>query len=162
MVEIINHDLLALDCDVICHQVNCQSVMGSGIAKQIKTKYPNVYTEYLEYCKDKKPKNLLGRCQLVEIDNDKYCANLFGQLYYGYDGQVFTDYSAMLCCFMNLKDICNYFIQESKKFKTITIGIPYKIGCGLGGGDWNKVFKIISDVFNADENIIVKICKIIN
>lgn len=43
MIEIIEHDLLMLDCDIICHQVNCQSVMGSGIAKQIKTKYPNVY-----------------------------------------------------------------------------------------------------------------------
>jgi len=33
------------------HQVNCKGVMGGGIAKQIKERYPLVYKTYLNLCK---------------------------------------------------------------------------------------------------------------
>ena len=54
MVSHINGDLLKvqkeLNLDVICHQVNCQGVMGSGIAKQIRDTYPIVYDNYKKKC----------------------------------------------------------------------------------------------------------------
>lgn len=44
MVEIVeDQDLLEFKCDIFCHQVNCQGRMGSGIAKQIRNKYPIVF-----------------------------------------------------------------------------------------------------------------------
>ena len=39
-------DLLTTDADIIVHGCNCQGVMGSGVAKQIKEKFPNAYTIY--------------------------------------------------------------------------------------------------------------------
>ena len=35
-----------MNLDVICHQVNCQGKMASGIAKQIRNTYPQVYDAY--------------------------------------------------------------------------------------------------------------------
>lgn len=39
-------NLLDSGCKVICHQVNCQGVMGSGIAKEIRNRFPTAYTEF--------------------------------------------------------------------------------------------------------------------
>ena len=41
-----NGNLLDAQTAVIAHQVNCQGVMGSGVAKQIRDKWTNVYTAY--------------------------------------------------------------------------------------------------------------------
>ena len=40
-------NLLESDCDYICHQVNCQGKMNSGIAKSIRDKWPVVYNNYM-------------------------------------------------------------------------------------------------------------------
>ena len=54
MVSHMNGDLLVaqeeLNLDIICHQVNCQGKMNSGIAKQIREKWPVVYKKYSELC----------------------------------------------------------------------------------------------------------------
>ena len=44
----------------IVHQVNCQNVMGSGVAKAIYTKWPEVKIEYHKYCDGINPHDLLG------------------------------------------------------------------------------------------------------
>lgn len=35
---------------IICHQVNCQNVMGAGIARAIYEKYPKVKELYHKRC----------------------------------------------------------------------------------------------------------------
>ena len=34
----------------ICQQVNCRGVMGAGLAKQIRDKWPVVFDEYKKIC----------------------------------------------------------------------------------------------------------------
>lgn len=46
MIRYIKGDLLETDAPVIVHGCNCQGVMGSGVAKQIKEKYFTVYEIY--------------------------------------------------------------------------------------------------------------------
>ena len=46
MPNIIYDDITKSNADYICHQVNCQGVMGSGVAKAIRDKWPQVYEEY--------------------------------------------------------------------------------------------------------------------
>ena len=43
-----NNILESFNIDILCHQVNCQGVMGAGLAKQIRSKYPEVYEQYKE------------------------------------------------------------------------------------------------------------------
>lgn len=55
---IITHgDVLNTDCWIIAHQVNCQGVMGGGLARQIKDRYPDAYINYREYIEDYKECN---------------------------------------------------------------------------------------------------------
>ena len=61
MVNYVKGNLLDSDCDYICHQVNCQGVMGSGIARQIRERWPRVYDGYKNFCKYVGSDSLLGK-----------------------------------------------------------------------------------------------------
>lgn len=147
MITYKNGNLLESNCDIICHQVNCQKVMGSGIAKQIREKWPVVYYTYcdlIEYYRDlglvDDSSDLLGQMQLIKTE-DKYVANFFSQDKYLPRSICHTDYKAFRMCCVKLKD------QVIGLNKNLTIGFPYKIGCGLAGGDWSIVEKIIEEEF---------------
>ena len=102
--------------------------MGAGLALKIKKKWPIVYEQYLSECMTGKMQ--LGSVQIVKISPSLYVANLAGQYGYGRDKQ-YTDYGALMNCFLDLQRISN-------KLK-LQIYIPYKIGCVNAGGDWNIV-----------------------
>lgn len=159
MVREVYTDIFSIECDVICHQVNCQKKMGLGLAKEIKKKYPEVFHEYINFCEVfRYDGDLLGQCQVVKVVNpDKYgpnyVANLFGQEYYG-TGVQYTEYEALRSSFVRLK---NWLLENITK-EHIILAVPYKIGCGLAGGDWNVVSEIINDVFSDNDTIEVLIC----
>lgn len=139
MVEIIkyvNGNLLEATENIIGHQVNCKFVMRAGLAKQIRHKYPKVYDSYMSASKQN---DLLGKVQIVNINNERTVANLFTQYNYGRTG-LYTDYRALEEALVKLR-------QYSSK-NNLDIALPYGLGCGLAGGDWNKVIKIIEDAFD--------------
>lgn len=141
MIKIIDGNLLDSNADIICHQVNCQGKMNSGIAKQIRERYPNVFVHYKKLCNFHCNKTeLLGQCQAVEIDNGKYIANLFGQLAYGYDGKQYTDLNALENSMYKLRNM--YMLGTNK-----VIAFPYGLGSVRGGANWDDVYAIIEDVF---------------
>ena len=45
-LNIINDDLLNSPDRIIVHGCNAQGVMGAGVAKAIRTKYPEAYSNY--------------------------------------------------------------------------------------------------------------------
>lgn len=51
-----------------------------------------------------------------------------------------TDYIAMKKCLR--------YIKQWAENNNLSIAIPYGIGCGIANGDWNKVYKIIEEVFS--------------
>ena len=147
-VLVVNGNLLDSDAKYICHQVNCQGKMGSGVARAIREKFPVVFHEYNALCSKAGNKaDLLGTVQMVRCrawEHEKFVCNLFGQLYYGYDGECYTDYEALEKCMRWLRRN----VPEGE-----TIAIPYGIGCGLGGADWFRVSRIIKDTIGASHNV---------
>ena len=148
MIKHIKCDIFESGADAICHQVNCQGVMGSGIAKQVREKYPWVYGEYKEFCNSYAPSELLGLNLMTYIDETHMIANLFGQNKFGYDGKCYTNYDELRNALRQLKD----------GYPNKTIAIPYLMGCHRGGGDWSVVHKMIEEVF-ADYEGEVLICE---
>ena len=142
MVKIIDGNLFSTDAEVICHQVNCQGRMGSGVALQIKRNYPTVYDEYVAYCATTPQKDLLGQAQGVWVNGNRIIYNLFGQENYGYDGKAYTNIKALRNCFITMKD------NLPKEYK---IAMPYGIGCVRGGAEWGKVYKMIEEIFKDRE-----------
>ena len=161
MIKHIKCDIFESGADIICHQVNCQGIMGSGIAKQVKEKYPKVYTEYKKWCDIYSPKTLLGKTQFVGTSveyNTSFLGifNIFGQETFGYDGKCYTDYTALYKCFEKVRD--SLYKSETEAKHNYTIAIPYLMACHRGGGDWNIVYKMIEEVF-ADSDCEVLICE---
>lgn len=155
-------DLLESDCDYICHQVNCQGRMGSGIAKSIKTRWHRVYEDYIALCTKREEEiyqmcsgmeneldwteTLLGEIQLVPVDVNKTVVNMFAQQYYGYDGKRYTSYDGFWCCLGQIKE------QVPKGSK---IGFPKGIGCGLGGANWQVIETMIYEVLDNDYKVYI-------
>lgn len=129
-------DLLQAKADVIVHQVNCQGVMGAGVAKQIREQFPKTYIAYKDFCYPYKNNTceLLGKCLYVEEEPFVIC-NAFGQNFY-YRNSVQTQYDKLEQCFYDIAD----------KYHGKRVALPWKIGCGLAGGDWNKVQQMIYDI----------------
>lgn len=157
MINYVMGDLLNLpSIDIIAHQVNCQGKMGSGVALQVKKKYPIVYDRYRDRCASLKfSSKLLGLCQIIDMQYmdeyprpHKYVANLFGQFNYGSSGQ-FTNEEALEKSLISLK--------KYAKEKNLSVAIPYKIGCVRGGASWDKVLSMIEKVFNDYSVTIVKL-----
>lgn len=148
-------NLLESNCDIICHQVNCQRVMGAGIAKQIRDKWPEVYDDYCfnidrMYDGDfaSKSSDLLGMITWTELENGRYIMNFFSQDKFLPRDVCHTDYEAFTNCCRTLKKfITEYNLDKSKTI----IGFPYKIGCGLAGGNWDIVSAIIEREFEGYE-----------
>ena len=137
MIHEIKGNLLDSKENFICHQVNCQGAMNSGVAKQIREKWPIVYCDYQRLFPEI-PKLLLGAIQEVPISRKQSIINMFAQEYYGYDRDVrFTSYDA----FWNCLNLIKQSVTTDKK-----IGFPYNIGCGLGGANWNVILAMIDTV----------------
>ena len=150
-------NILDSGADVICHQVNCQGVMNSGVAKAIRQKWPKVYTEYKAKCdyeettindlygKYESPVDwsecLLGDVQVVFVDENKIVINMFAQQYYGYDQKRYTSYDAFWSCLGGIKEK----IPKGKR-----IAFPARIGCVRGGADWEVIQTMIIRVLAED------------
>lgn len=143
-IKHITGNVLDSDAPIIAHQVNCQGVMGAGVAKCIREKYPDIMTDYVRWCRAFPSQKLLGKVQDFFIDENEnhIIANCFAQDKTG-SGRM-TNYEAFYTCLENLKYVVEYYGFEHR------IAFPYKIGCGLGGGDWDVILAMIKSVFGHD------------
>lgn len=148
MIKIVVGRLLDATEDIIGHQVNCQGVMGSGVAKLLRSKYLNLYPSYEQFCNKHNPYELLGMCQIVKT-RSKYIANLFGQLNYGRQKVRYTDYDALKKSLV--------ILRITAQRRDLSVALPYNIGCGLANGEWNIVYGIIDEVFNSYEVTLYKL-----
>jgi len=131
---------------IIVHGCNTKGVMGSGVAKAIRGKWPKAYSDY-KYIYDTEGLRL-GQIVWSIVDN-KWIANAITQNNYGKDGQRYVNYDAVETIFLKIRnevESCSTLVDGEGPF----IGAP-KIGAGLGGGDWNVISDIIDTIlYNYD------------
>lgn len=146
-MEIITGNLLDMK-GVLCQQVNCQGVMGAGLAAQIAGKWPGIRREYRQYISTMRghKARVLGTVHFYEAEEGVVIANLFGQDQYGTDRQ-YTEYWA-------LEKALGEAYSEASCWG-MELYIPMGIGCGLGGGKWPEVIEIIERA--APEAVIVRL-----
>lgn len=131
-----NQNILDVSEGIICHGVNCQGVMGAGLALAIRNKWPSTYQKYKQYCNTDKAK-LLGLVCFDKINPRLHLAHCFTQFNYGRfpvvgeDKKQHFQISALFSC---LDIIFEYCQMEGIR----EIHIPH-IGAGLGGGKWEII-----------------------
>lgn len=135
--------LTATDIEIIAHQANCQNTFGAGIAKSIKEMYPKAYHADTMAYKDGKA--VLGSYSFCHLDGHiKKIFNLYGQNLNG-KAKRKTNYDAL---YTALEGMRNYLTDNDEDLVPTNIGLPYLIGCGLGGGDWRIVERLIEVAFH--------------
>ena len=132
--------------DVIVHGCNCFNRMRRGIgvdmAREFKADivdnehHKSKDEDYEEWHKSE----LLGNIEwynpnedfdLVNVPRDLTVVNAYTQYHWDSNGSP-LDYEALILC---MRKINHQFLGKH-------IGLP-KIGCGLAGGDWNRVREIL-------------------
>lgn len=152
MVTYVKGDLLDSDCDYICHQVNCQGRMGSGIAKQIRDRFPEVYEKYMKRYEDTVRRGrgtevMLGSIDVVRLRASNKCViNMYSQADYGYDRTRYTSYDAFATALQEIK------LEVPAGY---TIGFPKNIGCGLGGGNWTIIYTLIEEILGSEYDVYI-------
>lgn len=122
------------DADAIVNAVNCVGVMGGGLAKAFKDRFPHMYEQYLLQC----AYGVLrpGKMDLYFLDpaNHKFIINFPtkddwrkpSELSYIYSG------SAELMHLVGL-------------YKIKSVALP-ALGCGLGGLSWGVVKPLLEEM----------------
>lgn len=131
MITIKNGDLLEAKEKVIAHQVNCLGVAG-GLAADVFKKWPYARKDYMDITKRLPGKILFGMAYFTGQQRDGHIiCNLFGQFNPG------ADY--------NPKKLEQALEQLGNFARTMgySVALPYKLSCGICGGDWDEVLKII-------------------
>jgi len=134
-VQIINGDLFSTDAPYILHQVNNRGVMGAGLARDIRADIGGQgFNKYRNYVLENGTNSLGKVIPTKSLTNpNRVYFNLVGQDGYGTDKQ-YTDYEALKT---GLQSINNKLTPGTR------LALPYGMGAGLGGGDWNTIEDII-------------------
>jgi O-acetyl-ADP-ribose deacetylase (regulator of RNase III) len=132
---------------VIAHQANCMNTMGSGVAKAIRENFPEAYAADCET--ERGDADKLGNYTFAENEHG-LIFNLYGQYNYGRDGAHYTQLASLEEA---LENMAIYLTDIGYKGK---VGIP-KLGCGLGGADWNQVARVVSRALDNFEVIVYSI-----
>ena len=143
-MRVVEGNLFDSDAELLIHQVNCMGIMGSGVAKELKMRYPEVEEEYRKLCKSRNSSELLGEVQFCKTSSGQWIANLFGQEHINptwYIGGKVTDYEALDKAFAKIAE----FMSENN---LSSAAVPYKMSCVRGGGKWDEVVSIIEQHTN--------------
>lgn len=128
-------DLTEATEDIIAHGCNSKGVMGAGVAKAIKEKIPEAYETYRHHHRIRGLQ--LGAVVWAHRPSGQLVANCITQADYGNEpGRVYVDYKALRSCMSEIKQAAAAYSRA------VTVAMP-KIGAGLGGGDWQRIEKII-------------------
>jgi len=134
-------DILSVPGGVIVHSANAKGVMGAGLALAIRERWPRVYTLYRSAVE--RGAMRLGDCMVMQVGPSLWVATLIGQEDYGREpGTVYTDYAAVRS---GLKLLATAL--AGMKIQDQPVYFPFRMGCGLGGGNWDIVHQLILDQF---------------
>lgn len=125
---------------IICHICNDIGAWGAGFVLAVSKRWSEPEESY----RAMKPKErILGTTMIVPVEDDISVANMIAQrgVHNSPDGQPPIRYGAVRACLAAVNDVA---------FRTgATLHMP-RIGCGLAGGKWSDIEKIIHEVATVD------------
>lgn len=121
-------DIFASTAQAIVNPVNCVGIMGAGLAKECKKRYPMNFIHYEKMCKSKLLQ--IGKC-LTVLENNKLIVNFPTKEHWRNPSKYEYIESGLQAL---IKHVVHYQIKS--------IAIP-ALGCGLGGLEFDVVKQLI-------------------
>jgi O-acetyl-ADP-ribose deacetylase (regulator of RNase III) len=149
-MKYINQDITKVTEGVLCHGVNTRGAMGAGVALYLRNKYPKVFHEYVNYIETLNVPHveLLGRTNFVYVEPTLIVANCFTQTL----GDV---YPPARVGAISESITTAYKCARHQKLPLYMV----KIGCGLGGLDWeNDIEPIMSSIAGSFPEVDTYVC----
>lgn len=144
MITIKTGDLLNAEERVIAHQVNCFGAAG-GLAYHVFKKWPDAGSDYMQLVQRANPWSILGLAQPTGQHEDGHIiCNLFGQYQPG------ADYRPQA-----LEKALKSLAKLAKSMEW-SVALPFKLSCGICGGDWDTVYKMIEETMDGVECVIYR------
>lgn len=144
MVTVKKGDLLKAEETIIGHQVNCLGTI-SGLASAVFRKWPYAKNDYLQLIKNVQARSLLGMAHFTGQQRDGHIiCNLFGQFEPG--------------AAYNPKKL-EQALEQLGNFARLSghsVALPWKLSCGICGGDWEEVQRIIERTMEDVECVIYR------
>lgn len=139
-MNIIEGDITkVVDRGVIAHVVNNRNAMGAGVAKALYDRWPIVKVQYhrwMAIC-DLEPGEF-SDVNFVIIDDDITVANMVAQDGFGPGDRCYLDYKQLEA---SIRSVALYSEENN-----LPIYLPYNMGCGLAGGNWDIVFRMLERI----------------
>lgn len=128
-----NGNILNANELIIIQQLNCVTSYPKGLSKSIFDKWPdaNIYKQRTSHSKP-------GTNHIIQ--SDKILVGLFSQYYPGKSYYTNDTYKMRLEWFKQCLDNLIIELNDCKE-----VAMPYLIGCGLAGGNWDKYLTIIKE-----------------
>lgn len=125
-MHIIEGDIFSIPSKAIGHGVNCKGVMGAGIAKPMRQKFPEMYAAYKEECRSGRLKPG-GFFPWYDEASDLWIYNIASQDKPGPDAKL---------NWLSTGAADSLAHAEAQGIYSITLP---QIGCGIGGLEWEDV-----------------------
>jgi len=132
---LLKHDnLFHSGAEALVNAVNCVGVMGAGLAKAFKVRYPAMNDEYELYCRLGILKPGTMHTYILDPIQGKYIINFPTK-------DDWKNPSRIEYIDEGITDLLNVV----DKFKIKSVAVP-ALGCGLGGLLWPEVYKLLLDL----------------
>lgn len=148
MSKIIRGDIFKEQWDVMMHVANCYHTMGGGIAAVIAQKFPCVLEADKQTPRNESKLGTFSNAFLKHDTVFPMVFNLYAQSGIGSDGHPMhrnLRYDAFFDSLYRAFRETN-MCAAACGLPSITVALPYGIGCGLAGGNWEITKKIIDEV----------------
>lgn len=138
MIKYVKGNILESDAEALVNPVNCVGVMGAGLAKQFKAKYPEMFDKYKELCKQGKFHG--GHIHIYQIKGKRrFIINFATKVHW-------KDKAKLDYIKFGLGTLV-YFLKYTPLIKSIAIPA---LGCGDGDDFYNCPFVLKCPVFTDD------------
>lgn len=130
MLNIKTGSILEATEKYIAHQCNCITQKSAGTAKSIFDKFPYSNTYAARDIPD-----IMGTIKILGNGTDqRFIINMFAQYYPGK-----SKYPSSTLDGINIREKCFHkcLLRIAKIANLESVAFPWKIGCNLGGGNWD-------------------------
>ena len=150
---------------VICHCCNAFGGWGRGFVLSLGKTYPKAKNDYVDFCQpyqhsNEKRNELMGKVCLSKTNDKVYIANIIGQYYYSRNQNDFRNQAGVNPNYLPSKSdrFVNYdsIRRGIRQLVSLMDGLNFivqmpKIGCGLAGGNWKIIEKIIVEELSVND-----------
>lgn len=128
MIKYVQGDLLASRAQTLVNPVNCKGVMGKGLAKSFKVRWPQMFREYQEACR---AGTVRPGIPLLYKDGDRQILSVPTKN----DWKQPSTYEIVEAGIKSIR-------EHLGSWGITSLAMP-ALGCGLGGLEWTKVRTLI-------------------